>query len=304
VGSFIGDRWNEWNGHFRDDIRSFLKGDRDTVRRLPARITASPDLYGHEEREPDQSVNFVTCHDGFTLNDLVSYNEKHNEVNGEDNQDGNNHNLSWNCGVEGPSDNPKIENLRNRQVKNFLAFTVMSLGTPMILMGDEVRRSQQGNNNAYCQDNEISWFDWGLLEKYADIHRYVKYLIQIRNNLGVHENHQGRSLVDFLHRANIQWHGVHINQPDWGKDSHSLSVKVENVSRTFAIYAMFNAYWKMLNFELPEALNGGDNQWRRLIDTGLESPHDICLPSQAKPLSESNYQVNPRSVVILIADKQ
>ena len=140
-------------------------------------MVGSPEIYGHKEREAEQSVNFVTCHDGFTLNDLVSYNQKHNEANGEDNRDGANDNRSWNCGVEGPTDDPAVEKLRNRQVKNFLTVTMMSLGVPMILMGDEVRRTQRGNNNAYCQDNEISWFDWTLVEKHADVHRFVSLLI-------------------------------------------------------------------------------------------------------------------------------
>jgi isoamylase len=160
VGSFVGDAWREWNGRFRDDVRDFFRGKPGTVRRLADRIVGSPAVYGHENREAEQSINFVTCHDGFTLNDLVSYNEKHNEDNGENNRDGTNDNRSWNCGVEGPTDDPAIERLRNRQVKNFFTVNLLSLGVPMILMGDEVRRTQHGNNNAYCQDNEISWFDW------------------------------------------------------------------------------------------------------------------------------------------------
>ena len=154
VGGFVGDFWKEWNGRFRDDVRAFVMGDRGMVPRLASRLLGSPDLYGHEEREAEQSINFVTCHDGFTLNDLVSYDHKHNEANGEDNRDGANDNRSWNCGVEGPSADPGIEALRQRQVKNFLAINLLALGTPMILMGDEVRRTQQGNNNAYCHDNE------------------------------------------------------------------------------------------------------------------------------------------------------
>ena len=176
VGSFVGDTWQEWNGRFRDDVRRFLKGDNGSVSRVATRLLGSPDIYGHEEREAEQSINFVTCHDGFTLNDLVSYNHKHNEANGEDNRDGSDDNLSWNCGVEGPTDDPAIEALRNRQVKNFFALELLSAGTPMLLMGDEVRRTQRGNNNAYCQDSDISWFDWSLLERHADIHRFVKEL--------------------------------------------------------------------------------------------------------------------------------
>ena len=162
VGSFAGDSWKEWNGRFRDDVRGFLKGDHRTVGALACRLIGSPDVYEHERREPEQSVNFVTCHDGFTLNDLVSYNTKHNEANGEGNRDGTDDNRSWNCGVEGPTDDAGVERLRNRQVKNFLALTLLSVGTPMLLAGDEVRRTQRGNNNAYCQDDETSWFDWSL----------------------------------------------------------------------------------------------------------------------------------------------
>jgi glycogen operon protein len=153
VGSFIGDSWKEWNGQFRDDVRSFMKGDRGTVTRLAGRLLGSPDIYGHQEREPEKSINFVTCHDGLTLNDLVSYNHKHNEANGEGNCDGSENNLSWNCGVEGPTDDPDVERLRTRQVKNFLALTMLAVGAAMLLMGDEVRRTQRGNNNAYSQDN-------------------------------------------------------------------------------------------------------------------------------------------------------
>ena len=180
VGTFIGDSWKEWNGRFRDDVRSFLKGDHGNVTRFASRLHGSPDLYSHKEREPEQSINFITCHDGFTLNDLVSYNHKHNEANGENNRDGSDNNMSWNCGVEGPTDDPEIERLRNRQVKNFFAVTLLAVGAPMLLMGDEVRRTQQGNNNAYCQDNEISWFNWNLPSKHADVHRFVRRLIQGR----------------------------------------------------------------------------------------------------------------------------
>ena len=162
VGSFVGDSWREWNGRFRDDVRDFFRGAEYSVGRIADRMLGSPEIYGHKGREAEQSVNFVTCHDGFTLNDLVSYNEKHNEANGEGNRDGADDNRSWNCGIEGPSENPEIEKLRTRQVKNFLTVTMLSLGLPMITMGDEVRRTQRGNNNAYCQDNETSWFDWTL----------------------------------------------------------------------------------------------------------------------------------------------
>jgi isoamylase len=157
VGTFIGDSWKEWNGRFRDDVRSFFRGEEGTIERFADRLMGSPSLYGQEQREPEQSVNFVTCHDGFTLSDLVSYDSKHNEANGENNRDGANDNRSWNCGVEGPTEDPAIDKLRTRQVKNFFTVTMLAPGMPMMLMGDEVRRTQGGNNNAYCQDNETSW---------------------------------------------------------------------------------------------------------------------------------------------------
>ena len=184
-------------------------------------------MYGHKEREAEQSINFVTCHDGFTLNDLVSYNEKHNEANGEDNRDGANDNKSWNCGVEGPTDDPAIEELRNRQVKNFLTVTLLSLGVPMILMGDEVRRTQGGNNNAYCHDNEANWFDWSLVEKHADVHRFVKLLLARRLLRDVTHEQQRTSLTELIAKANKAWHGVKLNQPDWGEGSRSIAFGAE-----------------------------------------------------------------------------
>ena len=227
VGSFVGDAWKEWNGRFRDDVRGFFRGEPGSVGRVADRLLGSPEIYGHKEREAEQSINFVTCHDGFTLNDLVSYNEKHNEANGEDNRDGANDNRSWNCGVEGPTDDPAIEKLRNRQVKNFLTVTLLSLGVPMILMGDEVRRTQRGNNNAYCQDNETSWFDWTLLEKHADVHRFVSLLNARRLLRDVEHERQRVSLSQLLREANKAWHGVKLGQPDWGDQSHSLAFTAE-----------------------------------------------------------------------------
>jgi len=174
VGSFVGDSWKEWNGRFRDDVRAFLKADTGTVRSLPLGCRGARTSTQREEREAEQSINFVTCHDGFTLNDLVSFNGKHNEANGEGNRDGADQNLSWNCGIEGPTADLEVERLRNRQVKNFLTLTLLATGTPMLLMGDEVRRTQGGNNNADCQNTEISWFDWTLVEKHADIHLFSR----------------------------------------------------------------------------------------------------------------------------------
>ena len=300
VGSFIGDHWKEWNGRFRDDIRSFIRGDEGSVSNLPARFFASPDLYGHEEREPEQSINFVTCHDGFTLNDLVSYNQKHNEANGEDSRDGHNQNLSWNCGVEGPSDDPHIEQLRNRQVKNFFTINLLALGVPMILMGDEMRRSQQGNNNAYCQDNEINWLDWNLLDRHGDIHRFVKQMISLRLSLAVFQEDHGLSLNQLLQLALIDWHGVKLNQPDWSDHSHSLAFTVQG--RTEVFHIIFNAFREALEFELPPSQTDPRPRWRRIIDTYLESPQDICSIAEAPPVDSQTYLVQPHTVVLLAKD--
>jgi glycogen operon protein len=299
VGSFVGDTWQEWNGRFRDDVRRFVKGDKGTVSAIASRLLGSPDIYGHKEREPEQSVNFVTCHDGFTLNDLVSYNHKHNEDNGEDGRDGSNDNLSWNCGMEGLTDDPGIEALRNRQVKNFFTMELLAAGTPMLLMGDEVRRSQQGNNNAYCQDNEISWFDWSLLERYGDILRFVQQLNALRQRRDVVAEEDRLSLNDLLRRARIDWHGVALNHPDWSVDSHALAFTLRSLHHRHLIHGMLNAYWEPLTFELPALPAENRQNWRRCIDTALVSPDDIHSWEKAPLIEQATYEVQARSVVLL-----
>jgi glycogen operon protein len=298
VGSFVGDTWQEWNGRFRDDLRRFWKGDNGAVSALAARFQGSPDIYGHKGREAEQSVNFVTCHDGFTLNDLVSYSHKHNEANGEDNRDGADYNLSWNCGVEGPTDDVVIEALRNRQMKNFFALELLSAGTPMLLMGDEVRRTQRGNNNAYCQDNEISWFDWDLLARHADIHRFVKLLSAYRQRRDVVTEKRKVSLFQLLERAGIEWHGVALDRPDWSEHSHSLAFTVRSLHGRYLIHGMLNAYWEPLTFELPPVPAGSGQSWRRCLDTAMPSPDDIHPWDEMPTLPESSYMVQPRSVVV------
>jgi len=300
VGRFVGDSWKEWNGRFRDDARDFFRGESGSVRRIADRMVGSPEVYGHKKREAEQSVNFVTCHDGFTLNDLVSFNHKHNEANGEDNRDGANDNRSWNCGIEGPTDDPQIEKLRNRQVKNYLTITLMSLGVPMILMGDEIRHTQGGNNNAFCQDNEISWFDWGRLEKYVDVHRFVKLLIERRLLRTVEHERQRTTLSELLEEANKAWHGVKLFAPDWGDNSHSVALGAELKRENLRFQLILNAYWEPLNFELPR-LAGGQS-WRRWIDTGLESPQDIVPWEQSPAVPESSYRTESRSVAMLFTD--
>jgi isoamylase len=299
VGSFIGDAWKEWNGRFRDDVRSFLRGEDGTIGKVADRLLGSPEVYGHKRREAEASVNFVTCHDGFTLNDLVSYNQKHNEANGEGNRDGADDNRSWNCGVEGPTDDPAVETLRNRQVKNFLTLTMLSLGMPMILMGDEVRRTQGGNNNAYCRDDETTWFDWTLLKTHADVHRFARLLNARRVMRDVSAEQQRISLTDLLHEATTAWHGVNLWKPDWSPHSHSLAFGADLRRVGMRIHLLMNAYWEPLAFELP-ATEGG-KAWRRWIDTSLDSPNDIVPWQEAPAYSEPVYHAAPRSVVVLWA---
>jgi isoamylase len=297
VGGFVGDSWKEWNGKFRDDARSFFRGEEGSVARFADRLLGSPEIYGQEEREPEQSVNFVTCHDGFTLNDLVSYNEKHNEANGENNRDGADDNRSWNCGIEGPTDDLEVEKLRNRQVKNFLTVTMLSLGVPMILMGDEVRRTQGGNNNAYCQDNEISWFSWALVAKHADVHRFVTLLIARRLLRDAEHERRRMSLNQLLRQARIAWHGVRLNHPDWSASSHSLAFTAEIKKEEMLLHLILNFYWEALDFELPDSRRG--NPWRRWIDTALDSPNDIVEWQSSPEIAGTIYRAEPRSVVVL-----
>jgi isoamylase len=301
VGSFVGDFWKEWNGKFRDDVRAFVRGDNGKVPLLFDRLVGSPDLYGAKMREPEQSINFVTCHDGFTVNDLVSYREKHNCANGEDNRDGHNHNLSCNYGVEGPTDDPEVERTRNRQVKNLLAITMLSLGAPMLLMGDEVRRTQKGNNNAYCQDNATSWFDWSLLERHPDILRFVTGLIRFRFLRDAAAGDSRLSLAELRRRANIEYHGVRLGHPDLQYHSHSLALSATNLLGTMHMYFALSAYWEPLEFELPPWPAKG-SPWRRVIDTSFDAPNDIVDVHCAPVVAAQCYPVGPRSVVGLVAD--
>ena len=299
VGSFVGDSWKEWNGHFRDEVRSFLRGDRGSLRRFADRLLGSHEIYRHKEREAEQSVNFVACHDGFTLNDLVSYDHKHNEANGEDNRDGTDDNRSWNCGVEGPTTDPEIDRLRNRQVKNFMTITLLSLGLPMFLMGDEVRRTQYGNNNAYCQDNERNWLDWSLVSEHADVHRFVKLLIDRRLLRDSGPERQRQTLNQWIHEGIRGWHGVKLNEPDWSDHSHSVALSVELPKEGLLVHFIFNAHWEPLHFELPRMRDEKQTSWRRWIDTFRETPDDITEWQAAPPLGDCTYEVGPRSVVVL-----
>jgi glycogen operon protein len=297
LGHFIGTAFKEWNGVFRDDVRRFLRGDREMITRIPKRILGSPDLFEYKNREPEQSVNFVTCHDGFTLNDLVSYGGKHNEANGESNRDGLDENYSWNCGVEGETNDAGVESLRERQARNFISLLFLSIGTPMIQMGDEVRRTQRGNNNAFCQDNETSWFDWTLPAKYAGFLRFVRTWIRHRLR-GNARKLEGISLNQLLRESRYEWHGVDLGKPDWGPDSHALSYTARLHQGRIRVHGMLNGYWEPLDFAVPEA---GPSPWRRWVDTSLPSPEDIMDYSQSPPVPEGRYRVAPRSIVLLVS---
>jgi len=268
--------------------------------RFADRFIGSHDLFGHEQREAEQSVNFVDCHDGFTLNDLVSYNHKHNEANQEGNRDGGDDNRSWNCGVEGPTTDPEIERLRLRQAKNLMAATLLSLGLPMFQMGDEILRTQHGNNNAYCQDNEENWLDWSLLSKHADMHRFVKLILARRTLRDASPQRQRMPLIDLIREGIKGWHGVKLNQPDWSEHSHSIALSVGLKKAGLVAYLIFNAYWEPLEFELPP-IEAGYGSWRRWIDTFRDSPEDIVPWLEAPIVPENIYRAGPRSVIVLWA---
>ena len=299
VGSFVGERWQEWNGRFRDDLRHFMKGDSGFAWAAAQRLIGSPDVYGQRGREAELSVNFITCHDGFTLADWASYNCKHNEANGEANRDGSEDNASWNCGVEGPSQDPGVLALRGRQMRNALCLLLLASGTPMLTMGDEVGRSQQGNNNAYCQDNPTSWFDWTLVESQDDLLRFTRELIAFRQRRDVVENHDALSLADLLRLCAVEWHGVEPGQPDWGPDSHSFALSYTSAEHRFRMHVMVNAWWQPLRFTLPPT-GLTDGLWHRWIDTALPSPDDIVAWVEASNLPELAYTLQPRSVVALV----
>jgi isoamylase len=299
VGRFSGERWNEWNGDFRDAVRAFVRGDDGTTERLAARLVGSPDLFGHKEREAELSINFITCHDGFTLNDLVSYERKHNEANGEDNRDGAEHNLSSNCGHEGPSTDPRIEALRLRQIKNLLTLQFASLGTPMLLMGDEMRRTQYGNNNAYCQDNEISWLNWSFLQEQSELHRFTRELIRLRRDSGWSQSVADMPLSELLATARPRWHGIELDKPDFAAHSHSLAVTIHELEDRWRVHLIANAWREGLRFALPGPETGYRGRWRRLIDTSQAAPEDIFEVSEAPLIEGDAIFVEPYSVVLL-----
>jgi len=301
IGYFPGFRWAEWNGRYRDDIRKFIKGDPGMVGAVANRIAGSADLYEATGHLPLTSINFVTCHDGFTLNDLVSYNQKHNEDNGEGNQDGINDNVSWNCGVEGESDDPQVEALRLRQMKNFATTLFLSQGIPMITAGDEVRRTQRGNNNAYCQDNELSWFDWDRAAENHELYRFFRLMIQFRKtHAPLHRMRFFRGEVNSRGLRDVEWHGCELGCPGWNDPaSKVLAMTIGDIPGDGAdIHVMLNMDSHPLGFQLPPL---PDRRWHRALDTSRSSPDDIAEPGQEVPVESDVYTVPERSVVVLIS---
>jgi glycogen operon protein len=309
VGWFPGGRWAEWNDRYRDDIRLFWRGDPSQTRHLATRLSGSSDLYLRDGRKPFHSINFITSHDGFTLKDLVSYNKKHNEENGEENRDGNDNNCSYNNGAEGPAKNQTIPQIRGRIMKNFIATMMVSLGTPMLLGGDEMGRTQGGNNNAYCQDNEISWYDWSLLKTNEGLFRFARELIAFRlrhPGLMRPEFYTGR---DGSYNAipDITWFDEKGNTPDWDKVAYCMALRVDGSKADILadqddndFFMMFNAGSKKTVFSVCEPLEG--KYWVRAVDTALPSPEDVLVPGTEQALENPmRYSVQARSMVILIS---
>jgi glycogen operon protein len=309
VGRFpYGRRWSEWNGRYRDDVRRFWRGESGAAGALATRMCGSADLYEASGRRPAHSINFVTCHDGFTLRDLVSYNHKHNEANGENNRDGTDDNLSWNCGVEGPTDDPDVNALRRRQAKNLMATLLLSQGVPMILAGDEFLRTQQGNNNAWCQDNELSWVDWTLASKNADFLRFVREMIQLRRQ------HPALRRPRFFRgpgptgdqEPDVIWHGVEPGRPDFSPMSRTLAFALDG-SQTGRepdqdIYVACNSWWQPVAFRIPHSPSG--RPWRRVVDTALAAPLDIVKPEEGPVVpAHTMYALAAHSLVVLISEQ-
>ena len=299
IGHFPGDRWAEWNGRFRDDMRHFVRGDPGLVGAVASRLAGSSDLYEVRGQLPVNSVNFITCHDGFTLNDLVSYNDKHNEGNGEGNRDGINGNLSWNCGVEGETSDPAVEGLRGRQVRNFAALLLLSRGVPMFVAGDEVRRTQKGNNNAYCQDNDISWLDWTLADRHAGLRRFWKLMIAFRKrHAALHRGHFFNGAMNSRGLVDLAWHGTKLDSPGWDDpDARALAMTLAGFNAEPDLHVMMNMYWDSLDFDLP-AVPGC--LWFKAVDTAQAAPADIANFGTEPAVQGNLLTVQGRSIVVLV----
>ena len=282
-----------WNGHFRDDLRRFWKGDKDTAWNMSDKIKGSPSHYKENNFLP-KSINFITSHDGFTLKDLVSFNKKHNFANKEQNRDGDNHNNSWNHGVEGPTSDLLIKKLRKRQQKNLLLSLFISKGVPMLLMGDEIGRSQGGNNNSWCQNNSLGWMNWDENQQDLELLSYLKYLIKIRKkfiNFFNPISSTNKKEIDNL--VNYYWHGAKLESPDWSSWSHTVALSINKGENNPLIWAGLNAYSKSIDFHLPKS----KSKWLKVIDTNQSGT------TKAVPLKDTFIKVNNRSSVLIISEE-
>lgn len=306
VGQFPG-RWAEWNSYYREDVRKFIRGDRGVVGVLATRIAGSSDLYQKSDRRHYNSVNYVTCHDGFTLNDLVSYNQKHNYENGEDNRDGSSNNISSNCGVEGPTDDKNINELRNRRMKTMAAILMVSQGIPMVLAGDEFGRTQRGNNNPYCHDNEISWVNWCLAEENSDLLRFWRKIISLRRRHPIFRRWHfltGTAPNGDIH-PDLSWHSTRIGKPDWSDHSRVLAFLLNGMELGRGevdddFFVMINGNSSEQLFEIPPSRQG--RGWYRIVDTGSPSPLDIVDDEQGELVSkDKRIAVAPDALCVLIS---
>jgi glycogen operon protein len=299
IGAFPGHRWSEWNGKYRDAIRRFVKGDPGIISEVATRIAGSADIYQPRGRVPKNSINFVDCHDGFTLNDLVSYNEKHNEANGEGNRDGIDENLSWNCGAEGPTSDERIEQLREQQIRNFFTILMLSQGVPMFLMGDEIRRTQTGNNNAYCQNSPISWMDWTRAEIYSDLRTFVQTLISFRKkHAALRRSSYFDGTVNERGLKDLSWHGNRLFQPGWGDSTaRVLAFSLAGFDGDDDLHVMMNMYWDAVAFELP-SVEG--RAWHRAVDTSQSGLGNLVLDGDSAACN-GEYLVAGRTIVVMVS---
>ena len=302
LGDFPAKEFRTWNGHFRDDIRRFWKGEKGTIWTLKDRLIGNKSLYNDNNLANIFSINFITSHDGFTLKDLVSFNKKHNLANGESNRDGENNNNSFNYGIEGPTTNKKINNLRQRQQRNLLSTLLLSPGIPMLLMGDEVGRSQGGNNNTWCQDNSLGWMDWNQKNWDHDLNEFVLKLISLRKQLPeffspdiIFEDKKDITKAKTSHFW-IQWHGIKVNKPDWSDWSHTLGLSINKNDEGSAIWIGLNAYKESMLFDLPTPIS----PWKKYIDTSILKIKSVSK----KPLAnQSNVLIESNSLVLMVASE-
>lgn len=305
VGSFsTSSRWAEWNGRFRDDVRAFMCGRKNTVPLLATRISGSADLYQRGSHEPCNSINFITSHDGFTLYDLVSYNTKHNLENGEENRDGASNNISWNSGLEGETTDPRIRELRDRRVRSLAVILFLSQGVPMLTAGDEFDRTQRGNNNAYSQDNEISWLNWDMAEKNSGLLRFFRQLIALRKNHPVFRRDDFFAGPGQAGLEAITWQSGRPGRQDWGAAEKTLTFFLNGrsaVPNDDDFFVILNSHRDTAESFIPPPLEG-NRRWRRIIDTAAKSPADILPESEGIPVQENNrITVPPMGAVVLIS---